>query len=87
MADDRDRFVVKFRVVFDLAAGTHQGDATGTGQLANAVRTHQFDERLDLFLLTGDFDQELVLADIDHPAAEDLNELEEFRDDPKGRPP
>src|SRR4051812_5917620 len=55
-----------------------QGDPAGAGQLADAEGAHQLDERLDLLLLAGDLDHELFLADVDDPAAEDLDELEDL---------
>src|SRR5262249_15511791 len=51
-----------------------QGDAPGAGQFHNAVRPHQFDKGLDLALLAGDFDHQVVRADIDHAGPEHFHQ-------------
>ena len=40
---------------------------------------HQVDERFDLLFLAGDFDDHLIVGDVDDPAAEDLGQLADLR--------
>ena len=55
----------------------HQRDGAAAGHLLDAEGAHQLDEVVDLLRRAGDLDDHRLRGDVDDPAAEDLEDVEQ----------
>src|SRR5262249_21126163 len=76
--DGGDRLFGGFRgrvgVLLPGAAPSDESDPARSCQLPDPVGAHRFDERLDLLLLPGDLDHDLVGTHVHDPASKDLDQ-------------
>ena len=53
-------------------------DSAGASELLDTEWEHHLEERLDLIVVAGDFDDERVTSDIDDAGAEGIDELHDL---------